>query len=88
MESDVPISAVDCYFKESDKTLLLLIGDEKGYVKVSDITCCVRHFNLEKVVLDTESVKRNPKFKFFEDESSLLKLEDEIDDYGKRDAYQ
>lgn len=84
MESDVPISAVDCHFNEEDKTLLLLIGDEKGYVKVSDITCCVRHFNLDKVTLDPD-VRRNHKFKF--DESKYSKpVEDEIDDYGKRDA--
>jgi WD40 repeat protein len=63
MESDVPISAVDCHFNPVDKTLLLLIGDEKGYVKVSDITCCVRHYNLDQVILDTKDGRRNPKFK-------------------------
>ena len=34
MESDVPISAVDSYFNEETGEFLLLIGDEKGEVKI------------------------------------------------------
>merc|ERR1719329_152647 len=53
MEADVPISAVDSHFVPEDQPngpqLLLLIGDEKGYVKVSDITCCISHYNLKPV---------------------------------------
>jgi hypothetical protein len=48
MEADVPISAVDSHYIPEDKPggpqLLLLIGDEKGYVKVSDITCCISQY--------------------------------------------
>ena len=46
MEADIPISSVDSFYDPEGPELLLLIGDEKGYVKVSDITCCVNHYNL------------------------------------------
>lgn len=65
MESDVPISAVDSYYNPVDETLLLLIGDEKGYVKVSDITACVRHYNLKPMDQVTAAEdKRNAYFTF------------------------
>lgn len=70
MESDVPISAVDSYYTSNYKGtgepfLLLLIGDEKGYVKASDITACVRHYNLKPIDETADSAdKRNPYFVF------------------------
>jgi len=34
MEIDIPISAVDVFYKESTQEFLLLIADEKGDVKI------------------------------------------------------
>jgi len=65
MEENVPVSAVDSYFDEENHQLLLLIGDEKGRVKVSDITCCVSKFDLKKVdEVEDNKDKRNPYFNF------------------------
>ena len=82
MESDVPISAVDSYYNPKDETLLLLIGDEKGYVKVSDITACVRHYNLKPMDQVTAAEdKRNAYFTFKADQFN--KVDERDDDHEK-----
>lgn len=81
MESDVPISAVDSYYNPVDETLLLLIGDEKGYVKVSDITACVRHYNLKPMDQVTAAEdKRNPYFTFKADQFNKVDERDDDND--------
>lgn len=59
MEIDIPISAVDSYYNEETGEFLLLIGDEKGEVKIQDISVIARHFNLKPVDVSTNP-KRNP----------------------------
>ena len=61
-ESDAPISAVDSYYNEETGEFLLLIGDEKGKVKIQDISVIPRTYNLKPVDL-SKDVKRNPHFK-------------------------
>lgn len=61
----MPISAVDSHYIPEDQPggpqLLLLIGDEKGYVKVSDITCCISQYQLKPVhEVENSNDKRNP----------------------------
>ena len=61
METDVPISAVHSHYDEATGEFLLLIGDEKGEVKIQDISQIARHYNLKKInVIEEEGRKRNP----------------------------
>jgi len=61
MEIDIPISAVDCHYDEKENKLLLFIGDEKGQVKVQDISVIIQHYNLKpKKMTQAEINKRNP----------------------------
>ena len=60
MEIDIPISAVDSYCDPSTGEFLLLIGDEKGQVKIQDISIIIRHYNLQPIDLVTNNTKRNP----------------------------
>ena len=61
MEIDIPISAVDSYYDPKTGTFILLIGDEKGEVKIQDISIIIKHYKLRPIDIVTEdSNKRNP----------------------------
>ena len=80
MEANVPVSSVDCYYDAEKPQLLLLLGDELGHVRVSDITCCVTDYNLVEVdeVRDNKD-KRNPYFRFSANQFGL------VDEEGDKD---
>jgi WD40 repeat protein len=61
MEIDIPISAVDSYFDEKTGLFLLLIGDEKGEVKIQDISIIIKHYKLRPIdIVAEDNNKRNP----------------------------
>jgi hypothetical protein len=61
MQIDIPISAVDSYYDEKTGLFLLLIGDEKGEVKIQDISILITRYNLRPIdIVAEDSNKRNP----------------------------
>jgi WD40 repeat protein len=61
MEIDIPISAVDSHFDPETGKFLLLIGDEKGEVKIQDISIIISHYNLKPIdIVAEDNNKRNP----------------------------
>lgn len=59
MEIDIPISAVDVFYKESNQEFLLLIADEKGDVKIQDISIILKKYNLKEEDITTYDNNRN-----------------------------
>lgn len=49
MEQDIPISAVDVFYEKEGQQFLLLIADEKGDVKIQDISIILKKYKLEEV---------------------------------------
>jgi hypothetical protein len=77
MEIDIPISAVDSHYDEKTGQFILLIGDEKGEVKIQDITAIIKHYDLKPVDIVTGDTKRNPhRFKPIENYSLDQATED------------
>jgi ABC-type taurine transport system ATPase subunit len=59
MEIDIPISAVDVFYKESTQEFLLLIADEKGDVKIQDISIILKKYNLKEEDITAYDNNRN-----------------------------
>mgnify|MGYP000515712329 CR=1 FL=1 len=77
MEIDIPISAVDSHYDPDTGKFLLLIGDEKGEVKIQDITAIITHYDLKPVDIVTGDPKRNPtRYKPIENYSLDSAVED------------
>ena len=49
MEIDIPISAVDVFYCDITQEFLLMIGDEKGDVKIQDLSIILRKYDLKAV---------------------------------------
>lgn len=67
MEIDIPISSVDYHYNEETGQYLLLIGDEKGEVKIQDISVIIQHYDLKPIDLVNGNTKRNPFIELKED---------------------
>ena len=63
MEIDIPISAVDVFYDDLTQEFLLLIADEKGDVKIQDISIILRKYNLKEVDITNENQNRMGKKK-------------------------
>jgi len=49
MEIDIPISAVDVFYDAETQEFILLIGDEKGDVKIQDISVILKKYDVKEV---------------------------------------
>ena len=61
MEIDIPISAVDVYYDRCTGEFILLIADEKGDVKIQDISVILRKYKLKEVDITAENNNRMGK---------------------------
>ena len=78
MEIDIPISAVDVYYCDLTEEFLLLIGDEKGDVKIQDISVILRKYNLKPVDIAKENLNRMGKKKLPLERQIEIELSDEM----------
>lgn len=70
MGVSVPVSAVDSFYNPDTKELLLLIGDEKGWVRPQDISFIARMDGV--VPLDrSNELNRNPGRRLAAEEHTL-----------------
>lgn len=60
MKEENTISAVDSYYNEKTGEFLLLLGDEKGFVKIQDISYIVEKYDLKPVDVVTGDTTRTP----------------------------
>ena len=63
MEQDIPISAVDVFYGKEEQEFLLLIADEKGDVKIQDISIILKKYQLEEVDITLTNLNRMGKKK-------------------------
>lgn len=70
MGVSIPVSAVDSYYDEKSGEFILLIGDEKGWVKPQDISVIPKKFNLKPLDFSKDP-KRNPFRPLPEEEHTL-----------------
>ena len=84
MTDSNPLTAVDSYYNEHTGEFLLLIGDEKGWVKLQDISVIPKKYDLKPVDVSKDS-KRNPWRPLKLEEHTLDRGHevDEIEDDGK-----
>lgn len=60
MKEENTISAVDSYYNPKTGEFLLLLGDEKGWVKIQDISCIIEKYNLEPMDVVSGDTTRTP----------------------------
>ena len=60
MKEENTISAVDSWYNEKTGEFLLLLGDEKGWVKIQDISFIIEKYDLKPVDVVTGDTTRTP----------------------------
>ena len=66
LKSNSPITAIDTYYDEKTGTFLMCIGDDKGTIRVQDISAIIKQdlVPIEPVVMGKSSTQRNPYREF------------------------
>ena len=65
IDKEVPVTAVDTHYDEKTGQLLLLQGDESGYIVVYDISVIIgRVTDMHPVDITKNNAKRNPHREF------------------------
>lgn len=55
-----PITSIDSYYDEKEKKLLIIVGDEMGYVRIQDVSQLLDGYDIEPINVVKTNHKRNP----------------------------
>ena len=81
MEIDIPISAVDVFYDEGTGEFLLLIADEKGDVKIQDISIILKKYDVKPVDITKETLNRMGKKKLPLEKQIEIEISEELQAY-------